>query len=104
MNPLQLDLSESALAELSAAGEYVRFSQGDAAAERFSERVSEAFGAATTRLAREISQNITGKPFDPVDPVASARWAQPVYRMRVETADKRARYSSARLWYVLLAP
>ena len=55
------------------------------------------------RLAGEIASNVTGKPFDPVDPDASEYWSRPVYRLRIETVARRRRNSSAGLWYVYYA-
>ncbi len=101
--PLFIDFARSTQAELSAAGEYVRSKNGDDAAELFGERVAQAFQGAASSLAQEIAASDHGKPFGTPDPVASVRWAQPVYRLRVETAAKRRRGSSAGLWYAYYA-
>ncbi len=100
---LFFDFSRPAQAELSAAGEYVRHDRGDGAAEMFGERVAEVLAKATARVAEEIVDNETGKPFDKIDEAASVHWAQPVYRLSIETATKRRRGSSAGLWYVYYA-
>jgi len=99
--PLKLDLSKPALAELSAAVEFVRVSGGDA--ERFAARVTEAFRSEAARLAGEVEGNENGKPFDQPDGAASIRYAKPVYRLRVETAARRARRSNTGLWYAYYA-
>ncbi|MBC8140182.1 MAG: hypothetical protein H7Y38_01935 [Armatimonadetes bacterium] len=99
ITPLFLDFLQPAEAELSAAGEYVRYDKGDDAAEMFGERVEQALAEAATQIAKEIADNETGKPFDAPDEAASIKWAQPMYRLRVETATKRKRGSSAGLWY-----
>jgi hypothetical protein len=44
-----------------------------------------------------------GQPFDAPNAEASAYWSQPMYRLKVETAKKRARGSSRGLWYVFYA-
>jgi len=98
--PLFLDTTPDAQAEVSAAIEYARITGGgDEAAVRFAQKVADAFLRATLQLADEIADNETGKPFDTPDEAASIRWGQPVYRLRVETAMKRRRGSSAGLWY-----
>ncbi len=94
--PLYLDLSKPALAEVSAAVEYVRASSDDA--ERFVARVAEAFTEAAAWLARKVADNESGKPFGQPDEAASIRYSQPVYRLRVETAARRGRSSPAGLW------
>lgn len=94
---LYLDLSRPALAEVSAAVEYVRASGGDA--ERFAVRVSESLQEAAASLAEEVANNENGKPFDQPDAVASVHYSQPVYRLRVETSVRRKRGSSAGLWF-----
>ncbi len=101
MTPLYLDLSKPALAEVSAAMEYVRATGGDA--EAFAARVAQLFREAAASLAEEVADNDTGKPFDQPDAAASIRYSQPVYRLRIETATKRKRGSSAGLWFAYYA-
>lgn len=97
--PLYFDFSDPAEAEMTAAGKGIRARLGDEAAETFGVNLAAAFTKETARLAEEIAENVTGKPFDPVDPDASAHFSQSVYRLRIETARRRARRNSAGLWY-----
>ena len=100
---LYLDFTEPALIELSAAGESVRSYQGDEAAERFSRIVSEEIADLLERLAEEIAESVTGKPFDPLNAAASVYWSQPVYRLVIETSARRARRSGAGRWHAYYA-
>jgi hypothetical protein len=98
-----LDFTRPAQAELSAAGEYVRSRHGDDAAEQFGRRVEEIIAQTAERLAKEIASDEFSKPFQSPDESASVRWAQPVYRLSVETSPRRRRGSSAGLWYLYYA-
>ncbi|MBC7806921.1 MAG: hypothetical protein H7145_12310 [Akkermansiaceae bacterium] len=71
------------------------------AAERFKQRLDEPVNAARVRIAHEILEE--GKPLDSPDEAASYALTQTVYRLGVETARKRARRSSAGLWFVFYA-
>lgn len=95
--PLYLDFARAAQAELSGAIEYVRVSGGDA--ERFADRIAQALQEAAARFAQEVAGSADGKPWQPVHEAASIRYAQPVYRLDVETATKRKRGNSAGLWF-----
>ncbi len=94
--PMYIDFAGPAQAEVSGAIEYIRAEGGDA--DQFADRVARVFRGAAARLAEEVAAN-TGKPFDQTDGPASIRWAQPVYRLRVDTATKRKRGSAAGVWY-----
>ncbi len=100
---LRYELTAVALAEMSATGEDVRVNQGDEVAEQFSVLVSEAIVREAERLAAEITANRNGKPFQPMDEAASVYWSQPVYRPRIETAQKRKRNTATGLWYLYYA-
>ena len=100
IKPLYLDFSAPALAELSGAVEFARALRGENEdAEHFAARVAEVFRDAATRLAEEVAENETGKPFDPVDEAASVHFSRPTYRLRIETAKRRAKRSTAGFWY-----
>ena len=99
MKPLYLDFSDPAGAEMTAAGESIRARQGDDAAEAFGARLGDALSSATVRLAAEVAENENGKPFDPIDEAASVHFSRPTYRLRIETAKRRAKRYSTGLWY-----
>lgn len=98
-----MDLTEPAQAEITEAGENMRYYQSEEVAEEFGYRVAEAFRDEATRLAEEIEQNETSKLFDTPDEAASIVWAKPVYRLRIETAKRRGRGKSTGLWYAYYA-
>ncbi len=86
MTNLFLDFSKPAGAEVSEAIEHVHANGGDA--ERFADRVAEVFAEATARIAQEVADSTDGKPWQRTHEGASVRYAQPVYRLDVETATK----------------
>ena len=102
MNPLLFELTEPAGRRLTDAREYIREQQGDEAADRFLERVNEAFTEARTRVAEEIDSNEFGTPNRLPDESASKLYFQPIYRLEIQTA-KRRRGTSTGLYFAYYA-
>lgn len=97
---LRPGLTRTAAAEL--ARVLIDFDDFDAdLSEHFEACLDAALEKACVRVAGEITES--RQPFDAPNAEASAYWAQPMYRLKVETAKKRARGSSRGLWYVFYA-
>lgn len=97
--PYLLEFTDAAEQELTRASEFVRGYLGDEAALDFANKVVAMLQIECEHLARDRAENGTDKPLANPDPIASIRWSQPVYRLKIETARKRRRGSSAGLWY-----
>lgn len=91
-------MSPKGEADFDAVVQFLSVTNGTEYVERFTEEFGKVISETCQRVAQELDEN--GKPFDRPNEGASLRFAAPVYRVDISTGKKRARRSSAGLWYV----